>query len=553
MSSPSAPKALRSAGPRLSRSGSPLVALALALAALSREAAADPIANTRASFVDSGRRVEVLRRGPALSVADQHMVAAAPNLGGKWSRVELTYPGNAPIAALVDETAIVTLEPGTDPEAALEGMGVELVRPLMPGAGLYLVRDATGGDGVDASARLAEARGVGLARGVRQAMPNLYVRMKTTAEFTPNDPRLNGQWYFDNLHMKEAWGLSKGAASETIVIVDTGCDLTHPDLVAKMDPGRDVLDDDDDPSPDLAEQGTAHGTECAGIAAAVTDNGEGIAGGCPLCRLRCVRLIDASAQPISTNVEAFQFALDTNASVVSNSWGFIDKFPVPEPLADAINLVFDTGRSGKGAIVVFAMGNDSNEVGSDELQGVRGVLGVGAITNLDQTTSFTNFGAPVDVVAPTGTLTTDISGPAGSDPGDYSTSFGGTSSACPVVAGIMGLLAAAAPNKTSQELYDIVIQTARPAPYAEPDENGHDPLYGYGVIDPVKALKVALGLPTGEGGAGGSGGAGAGQNDDGCSCNLTSEDEDRLPPALPLAGLALYALGRRLRRARATR
>lgn len=522
---------------------------------LTREARAEPA--ERLWFVDGGRSIEVLRRG----ATDEVAVPAAPDLRGKWSRVELTYPGRGAVGALVDETAIVTLEPRAraDVAAALAGTGVELVRPLMPEAGLYLVRDTVGGDGVDAAVRLGAP--ALRARGVREAIPNLYLRVKTTGAFTPNDPRFGGQWYFENLGMIDAWGLSQGAASDTIVVVDTGCDMTHPDLAAKMDAGRDVIDEDDDPSPDLTENGAEHGTACAGLSAAITDNAEGIAGGCPLCRLRCVRLINDLALPISKNVEAFQFALDTNASVVTNSWGFVDPIPVPKALADAINLVFDTGRSGKGAVVVFAMGNDDREVGIEEIEGVRGVLGVGAITNIDQATSFTNFGAPVDVVAPTGTLTTDIAGAPGGDPGDYTSSFGGTSSACPVVAGIMGLLVSAAPQKTSQELYDLVIQTARTAPYAEPDAQGHDPLYGYGIIDPVKALKVALGLPTGEGGGGG-GGAGGGAptddgtiNDDGCSCSVYGVDGESDVggsfAGLPLVAVGLYALGRRVRRRRA--
>ncbi|MFO0611059.1 MAG: S8 family serine peptidase [Polyangiaceae bacterium] len=507
----------------------PLLLIGLVVPSLATAAPTD-----RASFLDGGRRVEVLRRGPA----DERAAPAAEGLSGRWSRVEITFPRYAPVGALVDETAILTVDPGTDLEDALAGAGVEVVRPLMPAAGLYLVRDTTGGDGVDAATRVGD--GSRRARGVREIVPNLYVHMRSTGSFTPNDPQLGGQWYFKNLKMEEAWGLSKGDASETIVVVDTGCDMTHVDLVAKMDPGRDVIDEDDDPSPVLSENGAAHGTACAGLSAAVTDNAEGIAGGCPACRLRCVRLINDTALPISKSVEAFQFALDTNAAIVTNSWGYTEAMPAPKALADAINLVFDTGRSGKGAIVVFAMGNDDREVGADELEGVRGVLGVGAITNLDQTTSFTNFGAPVDVVAPTGTLSTDITGVPGFDKSDYTVAFGGTSSACPVVAGIMGLLVGAAPDKTSAELYDIVVKTARAAPFAEPDANGHDPLYGYGIIDPVKALQTALGQTAGVGGAGGTGGAGGGggavNDGGGCSCSLEAHGDG------PRAWFALGAI-----------
>src|SRR5262249_11228809 len=146
------------------------------------------------------------------------------------------------------------------------------------------------------------------ASGIHQAIPNLYLRMRSfDGPYTPNDPQLGGQWYFENLKMKDAWGLSQGDPNSTIVVIDNGCQLDHPDLVAKMDPGLDVVDTDMDPSYDPAGEGPEHGTACSGLAGAVTNNGIGIAGGCPACRLRCVRLTADHAIPISADVDAFQF------------------------------------------------------------------------------------------------------------------------------------------------------------------------------------------------------------------------------------------------------
>ncbi|MFO0760740.1 MAG: S8 family serine peptidase [Byssovorax sp.] len=395
---------------------------------------------------------------------------------------------------------------------------------------------------------------------------NLYVEHGIKdGPHTPNDPRYGGQWYFDNLHMPDAWGLTQGDPSSTIVIVDTGCDLEHPDLKAKLDPGRDVADQDDDPSAVVSEEGASHGTSCAGIAGAATDNGEGIAGGCPACRLRCVRLLNGKALPLSADIEAFQFAFDKGASVVSNSWGYKEPTPVPAMLASAINNVYENGRGGKGALVLFAAGNDDRELGDDELEAVKGVLCIGAINNFEEQTPFTNFGKSVDLVAPTGTLTTDIHGAAGDDPTDYTNHFGGTSSSCPVAAGIAGLLVSVAPDSTSAELYQVLIDTARPAPYATPDANGHDLVYGYGIIDPVKALKKVLHIEDPpDGGAGGAGGSGGGSttttttattssggstppDDTGCGCSLPGRGSNG--EALVLyAGLLGLAASRRRRR-----
>ncbi|NUP06074.1 MAG: S8 family serine peptidase [Polyangiaceae bacterium] len=501
------------------------------------------------TYRDGDRAVSAKRLGPA-------------NLDARGRRlvpVELAYDNGRRVRAKVDDTVIVRIDPGAEHD--VEGRGASLLRPLMPSIGLWLVRDTTGGDAIDLASRLSDhsAR----AAGVRYAAPNLYVEVRSLAEpYTPTDPEYGGQWYFHNLNMPEAWGLSRGDAGTSIVVVDTGCDLAHPDLVDKLDPGLDVVDGDDDPSYDLSNGGAAHGTACAGLVAASTDNDEGIAGGCPECRLRCVRMLSDDPLPVSANIEAFDFALDVDASVVSNSWGFVDPIPVPQGLADAITNVATNGRGGKGALVLFAAGNDDREINEDELQNVEGVVCVGAINNFDESTPFTNSGSPVDVVAPTGTLTTDISGPAGDDETDYTSLFGGTSSACPVAAGVAALLASAAPEKTGAELSSILIETTRSAPFATPDESGHDPIYGYGIIDPPKALAVALGLePVGGGGGAGEGGSGTGGSDggsggvdsdgadadDGCSCRAAGSSTDSSAAAALLVAGLLWTRRRRAR------
>jgi len=397
------------------------------------------------------------------------------------------------VSAGIDATAIVQID-ADDPRAVHDILtlhGLRIVRPLMVSAELWLAA-ADGEDGLDIAARLAAV--VGPHSGLADVSPNLWLAHTKHAADPPNDPRFAGQWYFDRINMLDAWELTTGDPARTVVIVDDGCDLDHPDLINKMDPGLDVFDNDDDPSYLPAAAGNEHGTACAGLVAADTDNNLGIAGGCPECRLRCVRLLGARGQmlPVTADVDAFEFALAVDADVVSNSWGFVDQIAVPPALEIAINNVYNNGRGGMGALVLFAVGNDSWEIGDHELLGVEGVLGIGAINNYDEKTSFTNYGNSVDLVAPAGTLTTDIAGPDGAESGDYFTGFGGTSSACPVAAGVAGLLVSAAPDKTAAELYDLMILTARTAPYAEfPD--AHDPIYGWGIIDPAPALR-ALGL-----------------------------------------------------------
>jgi subtilisin family serine protease len=443
------------------------------------------------AFLERGRRVRAVRDGSTRTDVS----------GRARALVRLHYEDRGLMAeALVGDGAIVRVEGISDVDLPdyLARDGVRPVRALMPSIGLWLVEDITGGDGLDVASRLAPRvalRAPGEA-GIRQAIPDLYLRRRLfEGPWKPNDPRLSGQWFWKDLKMEEAWGLTKGDPSTTVVVIDSGCDLAHVDLVAKLDPGKDAIDGDNDPTYNPASPDGAHGTACAGLIAASTDNGEGIAGGCPECRIRCVRLVEAETMvPLSADVDAFNFALETGAAVVSNSWGFAEPIPVPQALEDAINNVFDTGRGGLGALVLFAVGNDDREIANDELQAVRGVLGIGAINSFESETPFTNSGDAVDLVVQTGTLTTDISGPGGYADTDYTSNFGGTSSACPVAAGIAGLVVSAAPSKTAAELYEVLIKTARPAPFAVPDAMGHDAVFGYGIIDPVSALRDVLGI-----------------------------------------------------------
>ncbi len=394
--------------------------------------------------------------------------------------------------AWLGKRAIVQLAPGEDPKA-LDELGVRPIRALMPAIRMWLVESATDGeDGLALADRLQ--RHVTFGRRVQQALPDLaFARVHADLQLPPNDPRYPGQWFFQNLDMEDAWRIESGKPEVGIVVIDNGCDQNHPDLRDKIDPGMDVINGTTDPSYTPNVTGNAHGTACAGLAAASTGNGIGVAGACPGCRLRCVRLLDGSGMgiiPISADMDAFQFVLDSGAAVASNSWGFKDPTPVPQPLADAITLVHEQGRGGLGALVVFAAGNDARALGADELEAVPGITTVGAVNNFGEVAQFSNSGAAVAVVAPTGTLSTDISGADGDDPGDYVASFGGTSSACPIVAGIFGLLVSAAPTRTASDLEAVLRSTAKQSPFASPDATGHDDFYGFGLVQPAAALRV---------------------------------------------------------------
>lgn len=393
--------------------------------------------------------------------------------------------------AEVDGNAIVQLARDAELDSVLRREQLQLLRPLSAAARLYLVK-AEAEDGLQIAGRLAAAD------GVLEAVPDLYLpRVRHGINIPPDDPRYSGQWYLKKIGIEKAWRLSIGDADTKVVVVDDGCDLQHPDLREKFQGGTDVLDQDDDPSYQPGVKNNAHGTACAGLVGAKTDNAVGMAGVCPECGMLCVRLLpgrDDKAVPVSADVAAFEFARKEGASVVSNSWGFAETQPAPAPLRAVLEMLHDEGRDGLGTLVVFAAGNENRAILANEVAAVRGVLTVGAINNFDEAAPFSNYGASLGVTSPAGTFTTDITGPEGMDDGDYSDLFGGTSSACPVVAGVAGLVMSARKDMSAADVLSLLENTTRIAPYAEPDSRGHDKTYGYGIVDPAAALRMALGV-----------------------------------------------------------
>ncbi|MBI1944297.1 MAG: S8 family serine peptidase [Deltaproteobacteria bacterium] len=423
-----------------------------------------------AQFLDGGLLRVVERTGPGRGVfVDPATGRRAPVRFGDGVIVALPNDDAARARALAD----LSIRPTRELSRRLH---LALVVSLLPDE-----------DALALAARLAPA----VARGViGEAYPDLaFLHSLTSIDVPPNDPRYGDQWYLEDIDIEAAWAESTGSPDVTIQISDNGCDLTHPDLIDKLDSGYDFIDGDDDPSWSAGNSAN-HGTACAGLAAASSDNGVDIAGACPDCRLRCAKMIPGAddPSPLSADVDSFDYALEVDADVVSNSWGFVDPIPVPTPLKNAIIEVQQRGRGGLGAVVVFAAGNESHVIADDELLAVEGVLGVGAVSNVGELTQYTNGGDSVDLVAPTGAVAPDIHGADGSDPGDVTTTFSGTSSATPIVAGIAGLMIARNPELTADEINEALMATAKQSLMATPDDGGHDQYFGFGLVQPAAAI-----------------------------------------------------------------
>lgn len=320
------------------------------------------------------------------------------------------------------------------------------------------------------------------------AHPDIIYRKQHLA--VPDDTYFDEQWHHDIIGSASAWDLQGGSADIVIAIIDSGTDMTHPDLVDKIVSPQDTLDQDDDPTPNTYD---AHGTGTAGLAAASTNNAVGVAGVCAGCSIMPIRIMGEDGYGrYGADTDAFYWACDNGAQILSNSWGPAGAASVPYDLDDAIQACADEAREGKGALILFAAGNDSRENEDFELASHPLVVGVGASGYWDTREWYSNWGNGLDVASPAGSVTTDIQAGGGYANGDYFSGFGGTSAACPVAAGVAGLIYSVDPTLTRGQVFSVLTTTADPIGDEEYID-GFNPEYGHGRVNALRAVQQATG------------------------------------------------------------
>jgi len=297
----------------------------------------------------------------------------------------------------------------------------------------------------------------------------------------PNDPSFNVQWAHALIHSQGAWDNTTGSVTEIIAIIDTGIDEAHPDLAGKIVAGWDYVDNDSDPH-DL----NGHGTHVAGIAAAMTNNGEGVAGMDWSARIMPIRVLDDVGSGYSADVaEGIRWACNHGARVLNLSLGG----PADETLLGAVDDAYAAG-----CLVVAAMGNEGSATPKYPAA-YDHVLAVAATGPSDTRALYSNYGAHCDVAAPGGTANHDPNGIYSTMPtGDayMITEFGfspnydyvsGTSQATPYVSGLAALLWTLQPSLTPDQVQSTIQSTAMDLGAA-----GWDAYYGYGRIDALAAV-----------------------------------------------------------------
>jgi thermitase len=229
--------------------------------------------------------------------------------------------------------------------------------------------------------RLRELQAV---TGVAFVEPNYLVQ---ALDVIPNDPGWGSQYGLTAIRAPQGWELSSGSSSVTIAIIDSGVDLSHADLAGKITAGYDFVNNDDTPQDDFG-----HGTHVAGIAAALGNNGTGVAGVSWGARVMPLKVLSSTGSGTYANVAAaIVWAADHGAQVINLSLGGVSPSATLEA---AVVYAYN-----KGMLLVAASGNTGS---SQVLYPARypQVVAVGATNFTNQPASFSNYGSEVDVAAP---------------------------------------------------------------------------------------------------------------------------------------------------------
>jgi len=356
---------------------------------------------------------------------------------------------------------------------------------------------------------------------IEYAENDLNMRMRKHQLQLPTDTKYFRQWHlhthllnqsFDprsSSRCEEAWITLGNFGSHDVVvgITDDGCKISHPDFASPdkfaswgyMKGTRLIVNTDFDANASfMYESGSNHGTSCAGVIAGDV-NGVLTVGAAPGCRLLPIKWqSDGDYLEISDSkfFTVLQYVSD-KVDILSNSWGGAPDNVYSTAVVNLISqLATSGGRRGKGILFLWAAGNQNCPIdftgnkhipytdGWDEsgrwigvetsksfncnLTGIPNVMHIAALASNAQRSHYSNYGNGISLCAPTNNgheyyrlQVTGLGIATDTGEGSMTTeSFGGTSSATPLIAGIAALVLSANPYLTAVELASLLKQTA---------------------------------------------------------------------------------------------
>ena len=351
--------------------------------------------------------------------------------------------------------------------------------------------------------------------------------------FYANDPLFPIMWSLDNtgqnypnfyesfrtpdadIDYPEALDSGFGQEEIVVAVIDSGVDYNHEDLAENMwvnedeipnngiddddngfiDDiyGYDFINNDNNPIDDCG-----HGTHCSGTIAAETDNGIGISGVCPNCKIMALKFLNSGGSGYTSDVlEALTYAINNNAKITSNSYGGGE---YDQTFQNLINDAYNAGM-----IFVVSAGNGYKNLDYYPYYpaSYNNALTVAAIDSDDKKPSFSNYGFTIDVSAPGVDILslrangTDMYGNSlhifneegVEDPSGKYYVGSGTSMACPNAVGLVGLIWSHNPIWTNDQVTEQIKTYSDDIDYTNPDYSG---LLGDGRINAYYALNSIL-------------------------------------------------------------
>ena len=482
-------------------------------------AGAVSLMGTEASAVETVDVVTYSLKTPRLVVYS----VDSSDLAKDWARGhEMDRPG---VRVKFGSRVVLQLAKETALGQVMLGSLLKPDREFAPG--LFLLQAPNVKVALEESERLTKIRNVLVSHPVRQRL------MRKTAPMAkrPNDPLYDTQWPLENrdpgtgdkigpeFNIREAWAGSTGQGV-VIGIADDGVDLAHTDFLGQ---GADNLhfnftNGEADGNPAASNQG--HGTIVAGLALAKADNKRGIAGVSPGAKLASL-VVWTAGDDFGTEeqvADMFQYRNDA-VHVQNHSWGSstIEQLDAAVIESKAIERAIETGRDGKGVLIIRVSGNSREEDWSASDDGYANdprVVTVGAVGPDGRVAPFSSAGACVlcvGLIANTASeypvYSTDRMGALGwnrkssaDDPevGSYhAITRGGTSFTAPQLAGVVALILGVNPDLTYRDVQQVLIHSSRhydfDDPFLSPNASGY--LFslntGYGVPDAGVAVRLA--------------------------------------------------------------
>jgi subtilisin family serine protease len=317
--------------------------------------------------------------------------------------------------------------------------------------------------------------------GVSTVAPDV----KMHALVAPNDPLYSSQWGLHNtgqsggtpgadIGVEQAWDVSTGSREVVVAVVDSGVQITHPDLAGNIwrnpgeIPGNNIDDDnngfvddvngwdfvDGDNTVASGTSGDAHATHVSGIIGAVGGNGIGVTGVNQRVSIMVCRFIVSERGNASDAAAGIVYAVDQGADVINCSFG-------APTYSEALDAAIRYAAS-RGVLVVIAAGNESQSISSSNPMWpasttATNAVVVAATTNTDALATFSNRGPDVDIAAPGVAIASTV-------PDNAYQNMQGTSMATPMVVGALALLKSMDPELGAADLYGLVEDAVDPVP-----------------------------------------------------------------------------------------